>query len=84
MKIDIEGGESSVLKDLIQENLLYKPYSYIIEYHLRINDLESQKNLATIIKHFSDIGFVFSLKSLEFTTGGFQDILLYFKKDDLR
>jgi len=80
VKIDIEGAESSVLKDLIDSKLLGKPNLYIIEHHLKINDFESQKNLAAIIKEFSESGFVFSLKSVEIAHEGFQDILLVFKK----
>jgi len=77
--MDIEGAESSVLKDLIDSKLLGKPNLYIIEYHLKINDFESQKNLAAILKEFSENGFVFSLKSVEIAYEGFQDILLFFK-----
>ena len=83
VKIDIEGAECDVLNDLIECKLLDKPNSYIIEYHLKINDLESSKNMALIINEFSKKGFVFSLKSVEMTAEGFQDVLLFFKRGDL-
>ena len=81
VKIDIEGAEYEVLMDLIDKNLIEKAHSYIIEFHLQMNDFKKQSKLLFILKHFNKSGFNYTLKSNKMMLEGYQDILIYFRKN---
>lgn len=76
IKIDIEGSEPEVLKDLVSTRKIIFPERYIIEYHHRMSFNKS--SLADFIKPFEKYGFGYSLKASFEKLGSFQDILLYF------
>ena len=78
--MDIEGAEQSVLKELISANVLNKPDSNIIEFHLEVRNTESHLKLAQVISKFAEFGYLFTMKSEKMTFEGFQDVLLYFRK----
>jgi FkbM family methyltransferase len=80
VKMDIEGAEFEVLNDLIKNNLISKCKVYVIEYHLQIGFKESQQNFENLISKFTALDYTYTLKSKNFSTSGFQDILILFNK----
>jgi FkbM family methyltransferase len=81
IKMDIEGSEVEVLNDLFINKQIIKCKLYIIEYHLHIGDKESQKDFENIISKFTSLDYCYTIKSTNFSTGGFQDILIFFNKN---
>lgn len=79
MKIDVEGAEWLILKDLIETGLINKVDQYIIEYHHRINDEKSK--LSEFLIFFEKNGFDYNIKTNYLKKGSFQDILIHFYKD---
>ena len=80
VKMDIEGAEFEVLNDLIKNNLISKCKVYIIEYHLQVGVKQSQQNFENLISNFTALDYTYTLKSSNFSTSGFQDILICFNK----
>jgi FkbM family methyltransferase len=80
VKMDIEGAEYEVLNDLIQTNQIVKCKVYVIEFHLHIGNKESQQNFENVISNFTSLNYIYSIKSTNFRTSGFQDILILFNK----
>lgn len=80
VKIDIEGSEIQVLKDLVETNKINNSKNYIIEYHHKINNNKS--TLSSFIKPFEESGFDYNIKSSFNKIGAFQDILLNIYKEN--
>lgn len=78
IKIDIEGAEINVIKDLFETGTINKAKQYLVEYHHNINDENS--GLADFLKKFEENGFHYSLRTNFETLGEFQDILIHFYK----
>ena len=76
IKIDIEGAESEVIRDLVLSNKIKNSKRYIIEYHHKINF--KKFSLADFIKNFEDFSFEYNLKTSFNYIGEFQNVLLYF------
>jgi FkbM family methyltransferase len=78
-KIDIEGAEWQVLKNLTDTNWLPKVRQYVIEYHHMMGTHTSE--LGAFLAPFEAAGFKYQLntKSLPYNTAPlFQDVLIYF------
>lgn len=76
LKMDIEGAEMNVIKELEKENQLIKINQLIIEFHHNTGD--SKLDLAEFLGIFSKHGFNYSLRSKYLKLGEFQDILIHF------
>ena len=79
IKMDVEGAETQVLKDLVSENKLSNSRKYIIEYHHKIN--QKRSSLSAFIKPFEDAGFEYNIRTNYLNMGDFQDVLLTFYKE---
>lgn len=78
LKIDIEGAETSVIKDLYETDKIKLVDKIVIEYHHHIN--KDEDNLSVILKYLEDSGFGYQIQSkMNFPLRGkrFQDILIY-------
>ena len=80
VKIDIEGAETKVINDLLENNCLQNAQNYIIEYHHRIN--KNKSNLSSFLKAFEETDFEYNIRSNSNGTGQFQDILIYCYKEE--
>jgi len=78
VKMDVEGAEWNIIKDLEMTGLLGKPDQYILEYHHNIN--KSNDSFAVFLKKFEDAGFGYSMKTSYENLKTFQDILIHFYK----
>jgi FkbM family methyltransferase len=82
IKMDIEGAEIDVIKDLSESGKLTITNNFIIEYHHKIGGNQKSK-LSSFLKTFEDHGFEYqisaSYKPLN-SRNKFQDILIYFYK----
>jgi FkbM family methyltransferase len=78
IKIDIEGAENEVLRDLEESGTLAAGERYIIEYHHRINS--NRSNLSAFLIPFEKSGFEYTVTNT-YTQGNFQDLLLSFYKE---
>jgi FkbM family methyltransferase len=78
-KIDIEGAESKVVKDLVQSQTLQNIDQYVFEYHHNMTG--SDFRLSDFLTVFEKNGFAYNLKTSFREIGDFQDILItFFKK----
>ncbi len=80
-KIDIEGAEWQVLRDLKESGWLGKVEQYVIEYHHLMGTHESK--FGEFLHDFEVAGYLYQMntKSLPYNhTPQFQDILLYLKR----
>lgn len=80
VKMDIEGAEINVIKDLKESGMLGKPRQYIIEYHHNMGGERSK--LSSFLKDFEDAGYNYLVRSFYTETDNFQDILIHFYKVD--
>jgi FkbM family methyltransferase len=78
LKIDVEGAEIEILKDISQTPFFSKPAFYLIEYHHKIGSMKSQ--LSGFLKVFEDAGYEYNMVTSFHQLGAFQDIILYFQK----
>lgn len=77
VKIDVEGAEHQVLKDLVETNTLTKCKHYMIEYH---HNLETEAgSMTNFIRAFEDAGFRYSVRCGFKKFGEFQDVFLEFR-----
>ena len=80
-KIDIEGAEWQVLRDLTESGWLTKVQQYVIEYHHLMGTHESK--FGEFLKDFEAAGYLYQMntKSLPYNHAPqFQDVLLYLKQ----
>jgi len=77
IKIDIEGAEAMVIKDLVASGTIGMPSEYIIEFH---HNLDKDLKLAGFLAEFEKAGYEYSLKTDFNKPGDFQDILIHFFK----
>lgn len=80
IKMDIEGSETKVMKDLALSQKTAVSHRYIIEYHHKINNEKS--SLSSFLIPFEKAGFDYNIKTSFFKNGSFQDVLLYVYKDE--
>lgn len=78
IKMDVEGSEHLIIKDLFESSCMKKADQFLVEYHHHINNDPSM--LADFLKKFEMSGFDYSLKAGFRTLGSFQDILIHFYK----
>ena len=79
IKMDVEGAETEIIKDLLLEKKINNSNRYMIEYHHRINNKKS--SLSAFIKAFEDAGFEYNIRTDYLQLKEFQDILLNFYRD---
>ncbi|MFV5686301.1 FkbM family methyltransferase [Flavobacterium sp. GB2R13] len=80
IKMDIEGSEKQVVKDLVLSHKIAISRLYIIEYHHKINNEKS--SLSSFLTPFEMAGFDYNIKTSFRKNGCFQDILLYVYRDE--
>jgi FkbM family methyltransferase len=74
IKMDIEGAETVVIKDLIETQKLDMADTYLIEYHHNI--LGHKSKLGDFIQSFEDRGFSVNIRGGFYNQGDFQDVFL--------
>ena len=77
LKIDVEGAEMGVLRDLRDSGTIFQVKEMLIEYHHHINN--SSDNLSEFLALLEGCGFGYQLRSAwdaPFEPGGFQDIMI--------
>jgi FkbM family methyltransferase len=79
IKMDIEGAEYEVAKEMCSSQKLANSNKYIIEYHHRVSN--NSTSLPAFIENFESAGFGYNLSAHFKRIGGFQDILFYFYKE---
>ena len=84
LKLDIEGAEESVIRELAASGALARVREIIVEYHHHIGDDRSK--LASFLGILEDAGFCYQLQAAAVplnTKDRFQDVLLYcYRRDD--
>ena len=80
LKMDIEGAEAEVLEDLILADKIKNISAYIIEYHHRID--HNKTSMTDFIRPFEERGYGYNIKTSFHKLGSYQDILLYFFKEN--
>ena len=78
IKMDVEGSEHLIIKDLVESSCMKIADQFLVEYHHHINNDPSM--LADFLKKFETSGFDYSIKAGFRTLGSFQDILIHFYK----
>ena len=73
VKIDVEGAEWSILRDLQENELLTKARRYVIEYHHQING--EAPRLSKFLAPFEKAGFSYQIKAARTLDQAFQDVL---------
>ena len=76
LKMDIEGSEWDVLKDLVRTDKLKNIKQAFIEYHHGINNKPHM--FGKFLNEFEDSGFKYNLMSDWIEDDGFQDIFIHF------
>lgn len=71
-KIDVEGAEYSILRDLNSEGALKQVAQYLFEYHHNIKG--GSQSMSEFLKVFEDEGFILNIKTTYEQIGGFQDV----------
>lgn len=79
VKMDVEGGEWGILRDLVQSKTLGKTQNYLIEYHHRIN--EESKKFGEFLQFFEKVDFGYNLITTSNNMGELQDIFLKIYKE---
>lgn len=78
LKVDIEGGETAVIKELAESKKLGLVKEIILEFHNSPG--EKSNKLGTILKIFDDFGFKYNINSstlTRFSPRGFQALMIY-------
>ena len=78
LKMDVEGAEDLVIKDLSKKNKLRLVNEMVIEYHHHIK--AGEDNLSEILKILEENSFGYQISTSEkatFKKGKFQDVLIY-------
>jgi FkbM family methyltransferase len=76
VKMDIEGAENQVIKDLYESGTIRNAKQYIIEYHHKIANRSGA--LSSFLEIFEKSGFDYNIKCDFRRLGFFQDILIHF------
>ncbi|WP_165372228.1 FkbM family methyltransferase [Emticicia agri] len=78
IKIDVEGAEKLIVKDLVENKLLSKEKidQIIMEYHHKIPNQKS--SMGTFLKPFENNNFEYQIRTDFQQLGIFQDMLIYF------
>jgi FkbM family methyltransferase len=77
-KIDVEGSEGEIVRDLDETRSINRIHQYIVEYHHNIKNASG--NLSSFLKVFEANGFDYNLKSSFYDLGSYQDISIHFYK----
>ncbi len=75
LKIDVEGAEWQIIRDLETTSCLKKVNNYLIEFHHHLANEPSK--FSEFLKIFEDNGFCYSIKTAYNYKGAFQDIFLH-------
>jgi len=78
IKIDVEGAEINIIKELLETKTLNKVKEYIIEYHHNMG--EDKSNLSSFLAVFETNGYNYNIKTNFKKINSFQDILIHFYK----
>lgn len=78
IKMDVEGAENDIVKDIYENNCLNNSSQYVIEYHHNIDNEKGR--LLQFLEKFEKNGFSYNLKT-DYNKTGFQDILFHFYKN---
>jgi FkbM family methyltransferase len=79
VKLDIEGAEYAVLRDLIRTHVFHKTKVYIIEFHHNISKQKEQFSRA--LTELAQYGFIYSLRSEKpANLFQYQDVMVYAEK----
>lgn len=81
VKMDVEGAEFHIIKDLVETATIGKVKNYYIEYHHNLN--ADKSNLSSFLKTFEDNGFSYKIRGSFRNQKGkrFQNIFIHFFKD---
>lgn len=80
IKIDVEGAEGRIVEDLKSSGALEHVPLFIIEFHLNLQ--KATLNLGEFICVFTNLRFGLNLKSNFLKKKAFQDVLIYFFKNE--
>jgi FkbM family methyltransferase len=78
IKIDVEGAEHAIVKDLINTNTLRKSLRYIIEYHHF--PPPSPQYFASFLAVFERNRFNYNISTVFTKNGSFQDVMIYLER----
>jgi len=78
VKIDVEGAEVNILKDLVESSTIGRVKEYIIEYHHNLGSLKS--NLSAFLAEFENNGYGYNIRTSFKKLRSFQDVLIHFYK----
>ncbi len=78
VKLDIEGAEWMVLRDLVASGTLAIPRTYLVEYHHRVGTDKSM--MSGFLKPFEEQGYDYSLVAGPGRSGKMQDVRLHFSR----
>lgn len=76
IKIDVEGAEHPIIKDLVETGMLHKVKEYIIEYH---HYRDQEPRLGSFLQQFESVGFSYEIIQFK-SISQFQCIVLKFYK----
>ncbi len=81
VKMDVEGAEIHIIKDLVITSTIGKVKNYYIEYHHNLNTDKS--NLSSFLKNFEDNGYSYKVRGNFRNQKGkrFQNLFLHFFKE---
>jgi FkbM family methyltransferase len=80
IKIDVEGAEFEILKDLIDTKTIQQASNYLVEYHHKINDQKSK--FSEFLNPFETNGFEYNIRTNFHQKGHFQDAFIWFYKEN--
>lgn len=78
VKMDVEGAELNILKDLVESATIGRVKEYIIEYHHNLGSPKS--NLSDFLAEFEKNGYGYNIKTSFKRLRSFQDVLIHFYK----
>lgn len=75
MKMDVEGAEINIIRDLYNNKALSKIQECLIEYHHNMNSDKSE--LASFLQQFEESGFNYNIRANYSKPNSFQDLLVH-------
>lgn len=78
IKMDVEGAELNIIKDLYESTAIKKVNEYLIEYHHNMNNDKSA--LASFLQKFELNGFNYNIRADFNQLNSFQDLLIHLNK----
>lgn len=75
IKIDVEGAEWEILKDLDESGVIRNARQYLIEFHLNIH--RDTSSLSDFLRYFEKAGFTYNIRGEFIQVGEFQDLLIH-------